>query len=290
VNVLSQLAVNVLITASHYSLVGLTFAVPYLVSRFLNFSMAAPFTVGAYAAWFALCVASLPAAMLAAPLVALLLGVTIHFTVILPLEKRRATPLVLLVATMGIYAVIHNGLSLAFSDASRQLDAPILRQVVQLAGARITSGQLAGIVLAVVALASWGTLQRTFIGIQIRAIAADREQATITGIRVASLELLVTASAFGFGGLVGVVLALDANVTPSLGLNALFMGVVVALVAGKWSIIRIGGWSLMLAVLQTGAGWCLGNEWRHAPAFAVLAGFLILRSWQARDSGQRGAD
>lgn len=288
-NVPAQLLANAFILAGQYALVGLTFIVPYLLSRSLNFLVAAPFTLGGYAALLTLGVAGLPTAMIAAAAAGGLMGLISHGAIVVPLRHRDSTALVILIATMGAYVIVQNTLSLMFSDASRQLDAPVLRRVIVLAGSRVTTGQIMGLAVASTALLCCSVLLRTRWGTNLKAAIGNRELAQCTGINVQKLELVATTAAFGLGGLTGVFLAAESNLTPTLGLNALFMGVVVALLAASLSVLRIAGWSLLLSALQTVSGWYIGNEWRHASAFAVLIIVMICNSWRTTYAG-RSAD
>jgi branched-chain amino acid transport system permease protein len=77
--------------------------------------------------------------------------------------------------------------------------------------------------------------------------------------------------------LAAILVALDVDMTPTMGLNALMMGIVAMIVGGIGSVpgTTLGG--LLLGLAQHLGVWKIGSEWQDAIAFAILLLFLLLR-------------
>ena len=75
----------------------------------------------------------------------------------------------------------------------------------------------------------------------------------------------------------GILIALDVDMKPSMGMNALLMGVVVVIIGGAGSITGIALAALMLGMVQHLGVWKIGTEWQDAIVFAVLIIFLLFR-------------
>jgi branched-subunit amino acid ABC-type transport system permease component len=67
--------------------------------------------------------------------------------------------------------------------------------------------------------------------------------------------------------------------TPTMGLNALLMGAVAAIIGGIGSIPGAAIGALILAFAQQFGVWKIPTQWQDAIAFAVLLVFLVMRPW-----------
>ena len=65
--------------------------------------------------------------------------------------------------------------------------------------------------------------------------------------------------------------------TPTMGMNALMMGVVAMIVGGVGSIRGIILGSLLLALAQNFGVWYISSQWQDAIAFAILLVFLLFK-------------
>jgi branched-subunit amino acid ABC-type transport system permease component len=101
--------------------------------------------------------------------------------------------------------------------------------------------------------------------------------ANVSGINVNQVTLWAFAIGSALGAMAGVLVAADVDMTPTMGMRALMMGIVAVIIGGADSIIGIALGALLLAFgLHLGA-WRLGSEWQDAIAFVILTGFLFLK-------------
>jgi len=272
--------VNIAIIISVYSVVAISFGVIFDISKFFHFAHAVVFTSGAYFAFLFHIIIGFPL-YLAIPLAcigACLLGCMMEWFVYKPLRKRGATSIILLLASLGLYIVLQNTISLLFGDDTKSIRTwPVVagREVL---GARITDVQIiiivAGIVL-VVLVAGFLALAKT--GKAMRAVANNKELADISGINSDKIILISFALGSALAGIAGILVALDVDMTPTMGMNALMMGVVAMIVGGVGSIWGIALGALLLALAQNLGVWYISSQWQDAIAFAILLIFLLFK-------------
>lgn len=275
-----QIIVNILISSSIFLLIALSFSLIYEVTRFFHFAHAVVFTSGAYFAFlfhilFGLPLfISIPLAVAAASLVGCMMEVLVYK----PLRERGATSIILLLASLGLYIVLQNLISMIFGDDTKSIRTwPVVagREVL---GARITDVQIiivASSLLLVLLVA--GFLSRAKTGKAMRAVANNKELADISGINSDKIILISFAIGSVLAGIAGILVALDVDMTPTMGMNALMMGVVAMIVGGVGSIWGISLGALLLALAQNLGVWYISSQWQDAIAFAILLIFLLFK-------------
>ncbi len=118
---LPQLTANALIAAGAYCLVAVGFGLIFATTRFFHFAHGAVYAWGAYLAFLFVKVLGLPLVAGAALAVVLCggLGAAFELGLYRPLRARGASPLVLLLASLGAYVVLQNLISLLFGDQTQ---------------------------------------------------------------------------------------------------------------------------------------------------------------------------
>jgi branched-chain amino acid transport system permease protein len=156
---------------------------------------------------------------LAAPLVlgvaGPLLGVAAYAAVFRPLHRRAAAPAELLVATLGVFVLLVGVAAVGWGLHGRRAPSLVPTHRVMIAGAGVRSDAVVNLAVVVVTLALlWWVTTRTRLGVQVRAVVADRRLAELCRVdadRVAALGWAVGAA---FAGLTGVLLAPQLSLTP----------------------------------------------------------------------------
>jgi len=269
-----------LFLASIYVLVCLSFVPPYSVSSFFNFSHAIVITTGAYfgfllSRWLGV---SLGIAVPVAVLLSAGLGCLMEAVVYKPLRKREAKPIVFILASLGLYTVLQNLISLVFGDDTKSIRTGSVKEGLEFFGARITPIQITTIVTAVVVVVGLLLfMKHSRLGKAMRTVANDADLARVSGIDSDRVILWAFAIGSGLAGLAGILMALDTDMTPTMGMRPFMMGVVAMIIGGKDSIIGIVLGALLLAFAQQYGAYYIGSEWQDAIAFGILLVFLLFR-------------
>ena len=277
---LPQLIMNSLIAGCVYALVGVGFGLIYSSMRFFHLAHGIVFTAGPYLAFFLAERGGLPhpVALLLAVVLSALLGIAMEICVYRRLRRRTASPLVLLLASLGLYVVLQNVISVVFGDNVQTLRWWLTDEGISLAGARITLIQITTVcATAALAFALSVFLKITQMGRAIRAVADDPELAEVSGIGSDGVVLCAFAIGSGLAGVAGVLFALDVDMTPTMGMNVLMLGVVAAIIGGIGSIPGTVLGAILLGLAQNLGVWHLSTQWQDAIAFVVLLAFLLLK-------------
>ena len=275
-----QLVINIIYAASIYAIVAYSYYFVYSAWKFFNISHAAIIALGAYVAfeikrqlaWNIFIVIPFSAAITA------IIAATVSLLIFKPLQKRNASSMEMLVASLGIYLVLQNLISLIWRDAPKSLCSWPVTIGHNILGAYITNEQILVIVVSVALL---GVLllfsKKTTIGKSIRAVASDSVLANVSGIDSDAVVLWAFAIGSGLGGLAGILIAVDVDMTPTMGMNAFMMGVVTVIIGGVNSIPGIALAALLLAMAQHFGTWYIGSQWQDAIAFVILVLFLLFK-------------
>jgi branched-chain amino acid transport system permease protein len=277
---INQLILNGIIAGSIYTLVAVGFAVIYRTVRFFHFAHGVVFTAGAYFTYLFKAWLGWPV-IVAAPLsigLCALLGIIIEVSVYRPLRHKESSALILLLASLGIYIVLQNIISMVFGDDTKTIRSGIVKEGINILGARITPAQIAIIIVSLLLLVScFIFLKYTKKGQAMRAVANDPELARVSGIESDRVILSTFALGSALAGIAGILVALDVNMTPTMGMNALLMGVVAVIIGGVGSIPGIALGALFLGMAQHLGAWNIGSQWQDAIAFVILLIFVLFR-------------
>jgi branched-chain amino acid transport system permease protein len=277
---IQQLIVNALIAASAYALVALGFTIIYRTGHVFHFAHGIVFTAGAYFLYLLWCVLRLPCALSLGVGIVLcvFLGCLMEVVVYKRLRLRGASPLICLIASIGMYIVIQNGISLAFTDETLSVRSETTVEGFNIFGARITPVQLLIVMAALVLVTSVGVfLKRTKPGLAMRVVANDLELAMASGIESNRVILGAFALGSGLAGIAGMLVALDLELTPTMGMRAIMMGLVVVMIGGIGSTRGLLFGAVSLGLAQQVVAYWVSVQWQDAIAFVILLVFLVVR-------------
>jgi urea transport system permease protein len=213
-------------------------------------------------------------------LTALLAGVILERTVIRFLYGR---PLETLLATWGISLVLIQSVRLIFGAQNVAVANPAwLSGGFEIAhGLVLPYSRIAVILFAiVVTVGVWALLQRTRLGLQVRAVTQNRAMSACLGISTSRIDMWMFGLGSGIAGLGGVALSQIGNVGPELGQTYIIDSFMVVVVGGvgrlAGSIVASLGLGVLNEILEPFAGAVLGK-------IAVLV--LIILFIQRRPQG-----
>jgi len=183
----------------------------------------------------------------------------------------------MLLASLGIYIFLQNFISMLFGDDTKSIRSGVIKEGINIFGARITPIQIVIIITAiVVTILIILFYKKTQLGRSMQAVASDRELAEYTGIHTNRVVLWSFAIGSGLAALAGILVALDVDMTPTMGMNALLMGVVVMIVGGN-NIKGMVCAALLLGFAQNFGVWYISSQWKDAIAFVILVLFLLFK-------------
>jgi len=206
-------------------------------------------------------------------------GIAIQRIVIRPVE--RAPLLTLVIITLGL-ATLLNGLAGAiFGYVPRSFPSPFSVQTVDILGAFFSFRDLGVItVSAAVLLLIYLLLQRTTVGLTMRAAAHHAEASRLLGVRVSWMLALGWGLASAVGAVSGIMVAPIILLEPNMMQTIIIYAFAAAVLGGIESPLGavIGG--LIVGVTVNLAGAYLpfvGGDLQLAVALAIIIGVLVLK-------------
>ncbi len=279
---IEQLLLNGIIAGSIYSLVALGFSLIYQTTRFFHFAHGAVYTFGAYFAYLFYIqlgyerIVAFPLACVCA----MVLGAGCEVLVYKQMRKRKATDLTLLIASLGLYTLLQNIISMVWGDDTKTMRTGEVVEGHALLGARITDVQIM-IIAATVVLIALMTLILTQMkfGKTLRALANDPELAQLSGINSDRYILYAFAIGSFLAAVAAIMISFDTDMTPTMGFNALVMGVVAVIVGGINSLPGAALGGLFIGLAQNLGVYWLPSKWQDTIAFVILILFLLFRPY-----------
>jgi branched-chain amino acid transport system permease protein len=192
-----------------YGSVALALVLIFRTTGVLNFAQGEMALFSTYITW-KLTTTGMPVvgAIAISMAIAFIAGAVIERTLIRPLEGHRS-PLNVVIVTLGLFLGLNSLAQLVFGVDPQRMPSPFPSGSVSLIGdARIqkeTIGLIA--VLLLECLVLWFLLNRTRLGLQLRAVAANRDSARLHGIKSGSMLMLGWAMAAAIGAVAGSLVA-----------------------------------------------------------------------------------
>jgi branched-chain amino acid transport system permease protein len=246
----------------------------------INFAHSALFMLGAYVGLVATTrLGSFWLGLLIAPPTIGLLGAAMERWLLRPLRERY--PLSHLLPLLLTF-----GLSLFFEGSAKVIwgaDIVSLNKPALLGGA-VSLGRItfptywlfALVAAAVLAAAVWLVVERTSLGLAIRASTQDPTMAAVLGVNVQRLNTIVFALGSGLAGAAGVILGTMTSLSPQMGAGIVLDAFIAIVIGGLGSFTGAIVGSLLLGQVQS-FGVALLPAFHTPLIFLVMAVVLVLR-------------
>jgi branched-chain amino acid transport system permease protein len=276
-DLIAQLLLTGVIAGGSYALLAVGYTLVYGVLGFINFAHGDVAMIGAYATLLLATDAGLPlpVAALGAMLAAALLGVGIERVAYRPL--RRAHRLAPLISAIAVSLALESAALLLWGADIRTFRLPVAAGW-QVGPFFVTPVQ---VVILGTALAAMVGLQllltRTALGKAIRATADNLPVAAVGGIDTDRVIAAVFALGSARAALAATLLALEANLHPTVGILMGVKAFAAVVLGGIGSVpgALVGGFAIGIAE-NLGVVY-LPTVWKDAIAYAILVVVLLLR-------------
>ncbi len=206
----------------------------------------------------------------------IIMGISSNVLLFKPLRERNTDSFLIMIASLGMYIVFQNIISMIWGDSSLSIRSQEITKGHELFGAYITDIQIITIVVSLnLFLGTLAFLKYTNIGKNLRAVSSNEELSNIFGV---SSNYVILWS-FGLGSAVaaiaGILVAFDTDMTPTMGFNLLLYGIVVMIIGGIGSAKGLIGAAILLSAAQHLSAYYIDSKWMDATAYIILILFLI---------------
>jgi branched-chain amino acid transport system permease protein len=228
-----QQVVSGLASGGIYALLALALVIIHRSTGVINFAQGEMATLSAYIAWtlwsnhawnFWLAVAG----MLVISFVG---GVATHRIVIRPVE--RGSVLRIVIVTIGLLIAINGFVIWQWSGEPQQLRSPFGTDIIVVGDVAVSRHDVGTILVALgVVLLLWVLFQFTKLGLALRAVAVNPEEARLVGVRVTWMLALGWGLAATLGAVAGIMTAPTVGLDPQMMQAVLIYAFAAAVLGG----------------------------------------------------------
>ena len=202
-----------------YALMSVGYSLVYSIMNFSNFAHGGVIMVGAYVGYFALTAMNVPflPAFLLCGVGSGLLAVIIERLVYSPLRKRHAPSLYFIISAMGASIFLENFV-IATIDGTPRNYPPIFDNRINIGGISLGVDSLLMIVVSAVALLIlMFIIQKTKVGLAIRACSYSEKASTLMGINGDLVIFIIFLMGGVLAGFAGMLYGMRFIVKPTIG-------------------------------------------------------------------------
>src|ERR1700758_706698 len=227
---------NGLIVGAFYALMALGLSLILNLSGIINFAHGGFLALGAYVAYVLIPYVGFWGALFVAPILIAFLGLLVERVLIRPLYGRD--PLYSLLLTFGLAFILEDGTRYIWGPATLPfavpgwLSSPLSNTLFFLTGYRMF---MVGLVLAAVVVL-FLILNRTRLGMRIRAGTLDLETVSVLGVNTRVLRNLNFGLGIYLAGLAGVLAAGMLGLQPTIGSTLIMPSFVAIIIGGLGSL------------------------------------------------------
>lgn len=271
---------NGLIIGSIYALVAAGFSLIYSTNKYMHFAHGVGVAIGGYILYTLFTLWGVPfylACFLTVPLTGLF-GLAMYRGLYLPLQRRGASNVVLLIASIALLILFQNLIQLIY-DSNVKLIGYIKRAAgLTIGSITITPLQIVIIIISVVFfIVLYYFMQKTRLGRNMRAVSDNPELASIVGInhiKIADISFFIGSC---LAGIAGILIGLEQNLYPPMGTVLIIKGFTGAVIGGITYVPGSILGSYILGIAENLGIVFLPSGYKDAIAFGLLFLFLLFK-------------
>jgi branched-chain amino acid transport system permease protein len=265
-------------TGAIYALIGFGFAIIYNATSIINFAQGEFVMLGGMLSYFFLTVAHLPlpAAVVLAVIATTAAGIAFERLAIRPL--RNATPLSLVIITIGGSILMRGLAMLIWGKDTHALPSFSGSEPIDIGGATILPQNLwiFGITVVIIVINKL-FFNYSITGKAMRACACNRTAASLVGIDVRRMVLFSFVISSAMGSMAGIIIAPLTMTAYDVGIMLGLKGFCAAIIGGLSSGFGTVLGGLLLGILESLGAGLISSGYKDAIAFIILLLILFVR-------------
>jgi branched-chain amino acid transport system permease protein len=278
--IIVQVVMNFLIAGAVYTMIALGFNMIYWVTKFFNVAHGVFIVLGGYVVYYLHTVSgiNLYMASFASMISVGFLGTTVDRLVFMPLRKRNASAVTMLVASLGILWAFQALIALVFNNEFLRISAKgAIPKTFSIYGAIITEVQIITMTAGLLTVTLLFLIRKSKFGKAAKAIGDDAEVAKIIGINTDRIINYIFFIGSAVAALGGILIGYDIGLLPTMGMLLLLKGISASIIGGVGNMYGGVLGAYLLGFVENLGVFALSGGWRDAIAFGLLIIFLVFR-------------
>ncbi|PZQ01427.1 MAG: branched-chain amino acid ABC transporter permease [Variovorax paradoxus] len=273
-----QHLLNGLVLGATYALLGIGLTLIFGIMKVVNMAHGELYTLGAYVAYGFVSLLGLNyfGSVLMAAAVGLVAGAGIEW---LLLRRRNLAAIdEVMLIMIGVMIVLQNAELLAWGGVAKAVPSPFSQEPIVFGAVSVSPIRLFVLCTALVLLVAFYLLiERSRLGLSMRATFQDKDAAKIVGVNVSRIYTLTFALGSCLAAVAGALLAPVFVVNPTMGDLASLKAFAIVILGGLGNLAgaALGGFALAL-IEEFGAGY-ISTAYRDAIGFLVILCVMVLR-------------
>jgi branched-chain amino acid transport system permease protein len=279
---LLQTLLNGVVIGGTYALMAVGLTLIFGFMKLVNFAHGELYMLGAYFAYTFTVSLGLPF-VVGFPLAiigGIVLGYALDVVLFRPLRRRDPAPfsMMTMLTTIGLVILFQNLALLIWNPVPKRIPVPIELGTLKLGGLGFRPSQVivaAAAILLIVAAHQF--MQRTKVGVGMRATFQDPEVAALMGVNVERMYSLTFAFGAGLAASGGALLGMVFLITPTMGQLASLKAFTVVILGGLGSFMGAIAGAMIVGSAESITATYGSSGYSEAVAFVLLLAILVLR-------------
>ncbi|GAB3076294.1 branched-chain amino acid ABC transporter permease [Bordetella muralis] len=273
-----QHAVNGLVLGATYALLGIGLTLVFGIMRVVNFAHGELYALGAYVAYALVSLLGLDffSALLFSAVAGFLIGSVIEFVLLRRCKLENIDEVMLIM--IGVMIIMQNAELMLWGGVAKVVPTPFSQEPLIWGGVALSPTRLFVLcAAAVLLLVFYLVIERSRLGMAMRATFQDKDAAKIVGVNVSSIYTLTFALGSCLAAVTGALLAPIFVVSPTMGDLASLKAFAIVILGGLGNIggAALGGFALAM-IEEFGASY-ISTSYRDALGFIVILIVMVMR-------------
>jgi branched-chain amino acid transport system permease protein len=236
IDLVMQMTITGITLGLMYGLIAIGLTLIFGIMRIIQYAHGELYMLGAYVLYYWYSVLGWPywLGIIASTVVIFVLGVIIQVLLFRPLHGKNI--LYSLAVSMGLIFVISSGGLLSFGTVVRGIPS-VVTGGIHIMGAflpyeRLVISAFAGLVLLIL----WAFLQKTKLGMAMRAVSEDPDTSSLQGINTFRIHYIAFGIGSALAALAGCLMGTMMSIVPTMGFIATMKAFMIVIMGGLGSI------------------------------------------------------
>lgn len=274
-----QLIINIIILGAIYSLIAKSFEIIYRTISLFLLTHALTVSIGAYLLYYLIVVHkySIVMSLVVAIVFSIILAIALYFVLYKPLREKKRKSWEIMIVSLGAYVASINIITIIFGNQILSFGFSEIAWTFCSDKFFITNIQLVSLSVSVFLLVATFVYEKTSSGQMIKASSSNSDLSVIMGINYQRIAFVGLAIGTCLACMSGIIIAIDVNISTSIGFDWLMYGVVAMIIGGMGKIRYMFLGAFLLATAQHLSAYFLDSKWMNATAYIILVIFLYFR-------------
>ena len=286
---LIQLLVNGCVYAGIYSVLAIGFGILYRALKFFYVAYGASFVATLYFIIFLNKYSfSFISEIFLSLIFSIFLGFLFEILIYRNLDKRKVSSILLFIASLGLYIIVVNLISMFFGNNIQIINQSINNTSFTLGKIIITKIQIIQFITSwLITIIFWLLIRKNTFIKSLWVIGDNPDLVKILGLPYSKIRIFIFCISSLFSGIGAILIALDIGIHPYLGMHIILTSAVAVIIGG---IDFYWGWiigSLLISFLHTLSIWKFSPKWNDLITFSILIIVLLYRPYGILTSEKR---